>query len=492
MQIGDYNLDEEQTKVVIDDNKHTLVVAGAGSGKTLTILGKINYLVNTQNINENEILCISFTKAASESLKNKIHDTLHLNIPVYTFHKLALEIIKEKSYEISLEETLEIIIDEFFIEATKENNNLLFKYLKVKNISEYLQKEKEIKQMKNLISRFIHLFKANDLKLEDFITFHKQIKKITNIFNYKKEKQLLIIILNIYLRYQNYLKENNEIDFDDMLTLAKEHVDNYGVINNYKYIIIDEFQDTSPVRFNLIKSILNKTNASLLVVGDDFQSIYRFTGCDLNLFINFKTLFNDAKILKIQNTYRNSYELINVAGSFIMQNKEQLSKNLTSSKHIEKSVEIIYYKNEKTVLEHVIDIINSKEIMILGRNNNDINKYLNKNIKLNQNKISYNNKDITYLTVHKSKGLESDNVILLNMLENELGFPSKIKDEKLLRLVSPIASSYPYSEERRLFYVALTRTKNKVYLLTKKGEESIFIKELINNYKNKLAITKIN
>ena len=78
------------------------------------------------------------------------------------------------------------------------------------------------------------------------------------------------------------------------------------------------------------------------------------------------------------------------------------------------------------------------------------------------------------------------------MLDNELGFPSKIKGEKLLRLVSPIASSFPYSEERRLFYVALTRTKNKVYLITKKGEESIFIKELINNYKNKLVITKIN
>ena len=492
MNIGNYILDEEQTKVVIDESKHTLVVAGAGSGKTLTILGKINHLVNNQKIKENEILCISFTKAASESLKNKIKKSLNLNIPVYTFHKLALEILKEKNYEVAIEETLDLIIDEFFKEVMTSKKNIIFKYLKVKNISEYLKKDKEIKGLKNLISRFIHLFKANDLKLKDFISFHRQIRRISNIINYKKEKELLIIILNVYIKYQKYLKESNEIDFDDMLTLAKEHIDNHGVINNFKYIIIDEFQDTSPVRFNLIESILDKTDASLLVVGDDFQSIYKFTGCDLNLFINFKNLFNDAKILKIQNTYRNSNELIKVAGSFIMKNKEQITKNLSSSKHLDKPIEIIYYKNEETVLEQVISKIDSNEIMVLSRNNNDIKRYLNKNLKLNENKLIYKNKDITYLTAHKSKGLESENVIVLNMIDNELGFPSKIKDEKLLRLISPIASTYPYSEERRLFYVALTRTKNKVYLLTKRGKESIFIKELINNYKNKLVITKIN
>ena len=246
------------------------------------------------------------------------------------------------------------------------------------------------------------------------------------------------------------------------------------------------------MRFNLIQSILNKTNASLLVVGDDFQSIYRFTGCDLNLFLNFKNLFTNANILKIQSTYRNSNELIKIAGSFIMKNKEQIKKDLSSSKHLDKPIEIIYYNDEKTVLEKLISKIDKNEIMILGRNNNDIYKYLNEKLKIKENKIIYKNSNILYYTVHKSKGLESENVIVLNMLDSILGFPNKINDERILRLVSPKCTSFPYSEERRLFYVALTRTKNKVYLLTKKGKESIFIKELINNYKKELAISIID
>ena len=492
MQIGNYILDKEQTEVVIDENKHTLVVAGAGSGKTLTILGKISYLVNIKNIKEQEILCISFTRAASDSLKNKIKKNLNLNVNVYTFHKLALEILKEHNYEIATEETLDLIIDDFFKDVITSKKNIIFKYLKVKNISEYLKKDKEIKELKNLISKFIHLFKSNDLIVNNFLNYHKEIRKIKNIFNYKKEKYLLIIIINIYLKYQRYLKDNNEIDFDDMLKYAKESVDNNKVINTYKYIIIDEFQDTSLVRFNLIQSILNKTNASLLVVGDDFQSIYRFTGCDLNLFLNFKNLFTNANILKIQSTYRNSNELIKIAGSFIMKNKEQIKKDLSSSKHLDKPIEIIYYNDEKTVLEKLISKIDKNEIMILGRNNNDIYKYLNEKLKIKENKIIYKNSNILYYTVHKSKGLESENVIVLNMLDSILGFPNKINDERILRLVSPKCTSFPYSEERRLFYVALTRTKNKVYLLTKKGKESIFIKELINNYKKELAISIID
>ena len=98
-----------------------------------------------------------------------------------------------------------------------------------------------------------------------------------------------------------------------------------GIKHKYKYVIIDEYQDTSLVRFNLIKEILDKTDSKLMVVGDDFQSIYRFTGCDISLFLNFKKYFNKAKILKIQNTYRNSQELIDIAGNFVMKNKHQIN-----------------------------------------------------------------------------------------------------------------------------------------------------------------------
>ena len=482
--VGNKELDINQIEVVKDNSKHLLVVAGAGSGKTLTILGKIKYLVNEENIKENEILCISFTNEASNSLKEKIKNDLNLNIEVLTFHKLALKILKNEKYEIAPDDTLDLIIDKSFEEITNE----------VKHNCEYLKKEKEIKSLKQLISTFIHLFKSNNCELTEFIDFLKIIKKPTNIFNYKKEKLFLIITLNIYLYYSNYLKENHLIDFDDMLIFAKQKVDNSFNIP-YKYIIIDEFQDTSIVRFDLIVSILKKKNASLMVVGDDFQSIYKFTGCNLDLFINFSNYFNDVKILKLENTYRNSNELISVAGSFVMQNKKQIKKDLKSYKHLDKPIEIVYFKNNKKDFINLILKIHEKTknpILVLGRNNNDICKYINEDFTYNNKTLIYKkNKDIklNYLTVHKSKGLEEENVIVINNINDTLGFPSKIIDNKILKLVSPKTDNYPFSEERRLFYVALTRTKNKVYLITEKNKESIFIKEILM-YKKYVSISK--
>ena len=131
--------------------------------------------------------------------------------------------------------------------------------------------------------------------------------------------------------------------------------------------------------------------------------------------------------------------------------------------------------------------------MILGRNNNDITLIIDSDFKQEDDKIIYlKNKDIkiTYLTVHKSKGLECDNVIIINLKNNYLGFPSQIENEKILRLVSSNNDKYPYSEERRLFYVALTRTKNNVYLLVPKYNYSIFIKEIISYKSKSVKISK--
>ena len=288
----------------------------------------------------------------------------------------------------------------------------------------------------------------------------------------------------------DYLNENNEIDFDDMLIKGKEEVNN-NYLNNTKYIIIDEYQDTSYVRFNLIKAIIDKTNAKLMVVGDDFQSIYRFTGCDLDLFNNFHKYFKDSKILKISNTYRNSNELIKIAGKFIMKNKYQIHKNLKSLKHIDKPIVVVRYKNKKDLKKLILKIYQkNKKILILGRNNNDINSYLDNEFIIKENKIIYlknKNIDINYLTVHKSKGLESDNVIIINLYNKTLGFPNKMVDDKILRFVSKSKINYLYDEERRLFYVALTRTKEKVYLFTPLNS-SVFVNELIKDCRKNIEI----
>ena len=133
--------------------------------------------------------------------------------------------------------------------------------------------------------------------------------------------------------------------------------------------------------------------------------------------------------------------------------------------------------------------------MVLGRNNNDINNYIDENFKVEKDgAISLKNKniDLRYLTVHKSKGLEADNVIVVNMNNDKLGFPSQIEEDKILRLVNKSKEKFLYEEERRLFYVALTRTKNNVYLLTQKNKESIFIKELEKEHKKNIEIKNYN
>ena len=274
-----------------------------------------------------------------------------------------------------------------------------------------------------------------------------------------------------------------------MLHMAADYVKKYGPPIPYDYIIIDEYQDTSYSRFLLIASMLDKTQAHLLAVGDDFQSIYRFTGCNLNIFLKFRKYFDNGTILKIQNTYRSPMELIQIAGQFIMKNKKQMRKKLKSNIHLANPIQIAYYNNKKEIFKKLILKVyseNQSEIMILGRNNRDIRTVIDSDFYLDKNDLIYiKNKHIhmKYYTVHRSKGLECDNVIIINMEDNVLGFPSQLEENKILKYVLHQNNYYPYEEERRLFYVALTRTKNRVYLLVPNMRQSIFVKELQRNFK---------
>ena len=235
----------------------------------------------------------------------------------------------------------------------------------------------------------------------------------------------------------------------------------------YKYIIIDEFQDTSLIRFNLIKKIKDLSNAILFCVGDDYQSIYHFSGCDINIFLNFTKYVPNSQIKKLKYTYRNSQELIDISSKFVMKNKSQIKKKLLSHKHLDKPIEFIYYINPYKCFKELYNKLKKEnnDLLILGRNNFDINKFNKEKIK-------------EFMSVHSSKGLEAENVILINLTDGLYGFPNKIINSKLIEELHPSDKTFLYAEERRLFYVALTRTKNKVYILVPFFNKSIFIKEL--------------
>lgn len=491
MIIDTYELDKNQTAIAQSNANFLLVVAGAGSGKTLTILGKIKYLIDNNILNERQILCISFTKASSVELKNKIRKNLHLDMEVYTFHKLAINFLTENNIDVKICDTdlLENIIHKYIyidvLEQPKQMKYILinFKqiYINKKQYQNFINKNPDqVKIFIRNILTFIHLFKCGGYK-------YNYLNKIIKANKFSPNKYFYLVIINIIYIYEKYLEENNENDFDDLIIKATQIIHDKHIKSNYKYIIIDEYQDTSHIRFKLIKEIINNSNSKLMVVGDDFQSIYKFTGCDIDLFTNFRNYFNDGQIMYITNTYRNSQELISIAGDFVMKNKKQIKKKLKSNKHLNKPIILQYYHNIISETEKIINEIYAKynnEILILGRNNNDVYTIIdNITFKLKDNNIIYlKNKDINikYLTVHKSKGLESDNVIIINMTNNLLGFPSNIKNDKKLKYVIK-EEKYKYAEERRLFYVALTRTKNYVYLLVPYQKKSPFIKELEKN-----------
>lgn len=449
-------MNEKQLEAV-KSLENTLVVAGAGSGKTFTIVNKIKYLLDNNVYKENELLVISFTNESVNDLKRKID----YNLDIMTFHKLAITLINNPDMKISNEYYLKFIINEYF--------NSYGKYNKKQNklIKRILQ-EIDIDNLKKLIFIFINLYKSNYNDINYLLNLYQKSHFINKIY--------FKIILEIYHIYNQELESSNLYDFNDMIKIATNNINNNLIKTNYKYIIIDEFQDTSLNRFKLINAIMKQNNAKIFVVGDDYQSIYRFSGCNLDIFLNFNKLVNKLNIISLDYNYRNPKEIIDVANSFIMKNKNQIKKETICLKNINKPIKICFYKNKRTAIEKILKYIDTK-YLILGRNNKD--------------KDLFNVQDKPFLTIHKSKGLEEDNIILINLTNNNNSLPSKIKNHKLINKIIK-TDYYPYEEERRLFYVALTRTRNNIYLLVPKSNYSIFIKELMKNYKNYIEYINIH
>lgn len=449
-------MNEKQLEAV-KSLENTLVVAGAGSGKTFTIVNKIKYLLDNNIYKENELLVISFTNESVNDLKRKID----YNLDIMTFHKLAITLINNPDMKISNEYYLKFIINEYF--------NSYCKYNKKQNklIKRILQ-EMDIDNLKKLIFTFINLYKSNYNDINYLLNLYQKSHFINKIY--------FKIILEIYHIYNQEIESSNLYDFNDMIKIATNNINNNIIKTNYKYIIIDEFQDTSLNRFKLIDAIMKQNNAKIFVVGDDYQSIYRFSGCNLDIFLNFNKLVSNLNIINLDYNYRNPKEIIDVANSFIMKNKNQIKKETICLKNINKPIKICFYKNKRTAIEKILKYIDSK-YLILGRNNTD--------------KDLFNVQDKPFLTIHKSKGLEEDNIILINLTNNNNSLPSKIKNHKIINKLIK-TDYYPYEEERRLFYVALTRTRNNIYLLVPKSNYSIFIKELMKNYKNYIEYININ
>ena len=340
---------------------------------------------------------------------------------------------------------------------------------------------KQEKAFIRLVVTFVTLVKSSCKSVKEVLKQAKNADDERSVFIIKN------IFQPVYERYINALSDSNQIDFTDAILQATEICRTSHPVE-YDYIIVDEFQDISVDRYNFLK-VLREGNppAKLYCVGDDWQSIYRFSGSDMALFNQFPEYFGATEINKIETTYRFGEPLVSLSSNFIQLNSAQIQKNIHSF-NSEIKTELEFYPYERrdycNMLEQLVASIPSdKTIFLLGRYSFDdyYLSFMYQSIK-EGNRFYYviGGRKIEFLTVHKSKGLEADYVILLQCNKDIYGFPSIVSDDPVLNYVLTKSDQFPFGEERRLFYVAITRAKIKTLVLYDKRFPSVFVDEFLH------------
>ncbi len=371
----------------------------------------------------------------------------------------------------------------------------------IKNVS-----KTEVDSFTNLIQTFIVLLKSNNYSLNE-------IEKTISKEGTERDRVFLALVIPIYDAYQKMLMDKNEIDFSDMINRAASYILSGAYNRSFTYVIVDEFQDLSIGRYALLKAIKTRNpGCKFYCVGDDWQSIYRFAGSDISLFTEFEKYFGYTAKSYIETTYRFADPILTLSGEFIQKNPCQQKKQL---KHLndKNNTHYSFLSSRETdndlgaTLRSVFDEIVSKwpnyeekKILLLGRysirlsnleDSSDLytvnrDQEVLKFIVHNPNNSKVSEISIPYYTVHRSKGLEADIVIIINCNSGRLGFPSQMSDDPVLRFVLSSEDNFQNGEERRLFYVAMTRAKDHVYFIYDPIMKSSFIQELLSETDNEI------
>ena len=332
-----------------------------------------------------------------------------------------------------------------------------------------------------LVVTFVTLIKSSCKSVDEVLRQTKNAGDERSTFIIKN------IFQPVYKRYIEELANINQIDFTDAILQATDICRSSHPVK-YDYIIVDEFQDISVDRYNFLK-VLREGNppAKLYCVGDDWQSIYRFSGSDMVLFNQFSDHFGQTEINKIETTYRFGEPLVSLSSQFIQRNEAQIKKNIHPfNPQVKTELQFCDYERRdycNVIGQLVASIPLDKSVFLLGRYSFD-DYYLSFMYKFVKegNRFFYiiGDRKIEFLTVHKSKGLEADYVIILQCNKDTYGFPSLVSDDPGLNYVLTKSDQYPYGEERRLFYVAITRAKVKTYILYDRRFPSVFVDEFLH------------
>lgn len=346
---------------------------------------------------------------------------------------------------------------------------------------------KQVDSFVQLIGTFLRHYKGGGYQLAECADKAGKMKLG------RRASAFLSIFEPLYAEYQKRL--DGRIDFEDMILRASDYVERRTYRSPFKHILVDEFQDISRSRGRLVKALkAQHDDARVFAVGDDWQSIYRFAGSDINLMRSFGQEFGGVfdgrsdvhRVVDLGRTFRSVDQIAHAAKKFVLQNPAQLEKIVipagTTDVPALKVVSTFRHDTDdklKQVLRSLHEGAASEgkhaSVLLLGRY-----RYLAPS-NLPQLRREFPNLDISFRTIHSSKGLEADHVVLLNLYRGRTGFPSEIVDDPLLSLVSPDAEPFENAEERRVMYVALTRARHTVTLMGSASKQSAFVTELLDD-----------
>lgn len=441
-------LNKEQASAAAPDRGINLVIAGAGTGKTTTMISKLTNVIRNTEISPGNLLVLTFSRKAAEEIKSRLQSRLDKDIKgifAGTFHSFAFHLLREYS--------------EAYL---KHSGFISFPQLITED-----EKEKTIKTI-------IHGNRKQYLGIPDETVFRlsSRLDKLDCATMDKlKSNGLFELMEQIPRAYARHKKEKLLIDFDDIIshaaTLLRQSSEiRERVQQKYKYIFVDEFQDTSSDNFDFLSLLLCSKDPALFMVGDDYQSIYGFRNARVEYLINITRYFPEANVKKLTKNYRSGKKIIKLSNRFIRRNKIRTSKKIIPCRNIKGKVQVHQVQRGKTEPEII------KEIILNSDKNNDVAVIYRNNYQgelLREELADCISKRAVFLTMHASKGLEFDTVIIAGISDKII--PDRTSD---------------IEEERRLFYVAITRAKDALHLLyhqNSKGDEPRFIKEL--GYRNR-------
>jgi DNA helicase IV len=350
--------------------------------------------------------------------------------------------------------------------------NLVFK-------EEFNGYHEDVKDFISQVMRVTDMIKVEDLKLS-------AVAKRAEQDQHFRIKEFYLLALPIIKKYLKYCVKKSYLDFNDLISrttsLFKNHPDITDKFRNqFRYILVDEFQDVNNLQVDLLKLILTP-ETQLFCVGDDWQSIYGFRGSNINYIIEFAKHFEKATTIKLNLNYRSTQNIVGASNEVIKYNKFKVEKEILASKKSEHKIVVYAGNNEEDNINFCADTV--QELMDAGVSGEDILFLYRRNKMFSPYFFKFRDEGlkIQYKTIHGAKGLESKIVFIIGLTEGHGGFPDIWLEDRIFQVIKAADHNLLMEEERRLFYVAITRAKDKLYLITEKGNESSFLQEIPDTF----------